>query len=574
MTDGSDGQGGGHKPPKGLLPKLTALLTALASGLIIGKLTNDVSYRSIAIIAAAAGILTGVVQLRQFPGKSHLVVASSRAALILAGGCAVLAVIFPSPWSGYAVLGAALFTVAATVLPLDRYHIARTLGGIAIIGMGISLIGDSVGIIQDPSIQGLVALFMALSYGDHSLSVLQQSLVGFEVAGIGVAISFIGAGVALLFRLDTLLGVAGVGLGVSLIGGGIAAQPLYGETSSFTAWLIAAGVVAAIGAAIAFPLARRPLLGAASIGLGLAFVGNVVVLLLFLISGGGVSVGVDVGVASWLIVTGVVPVAAGIIFLRARGRLVSVAAIGLGLSLISGGVIAQLIGYTVLAVWLIVAGAVAVGAGVVFLAARGMLVSVAGIGLGLSLISGGVVALAAQYQGLFFAEIVFEPKLVGTIASTIVLGAWVSIVAGVAAIGAGVALPLARNTLTGIIGICLGLLLIAAGITGELTTILSLFDVWLTAVGASFIGLAIARLRNTWYVLGGIAAIAAGILLAVPAAKFFLPDELLGGVAAIGAGIALATLGISIIVHPSKAELRRWWSNKWTALTRAPGGPG
>jgi hypothetical protein len=193
------------------------------------------------------------------------VLVSSRVALIVAGGCAIIAVFVPSSRSGYAVLGAALFAIAATLIPLDRHCAARTLGGIATIGIGVSIRGDAIGFIRqlsDPLL--LVAL--------ASLGNTSSSFIGAAVAGVG-AISLIGVGVAILFRWDTLLGFAGVGFSVSLIGGGIVFQSLLAENSGLPAWLIAAGVIAAIGAGAAFPLVHSKLIGVASIGFGLALMG-------------------------------------------------------------------------------------------------------------------------------------------------------------------------------------------------------------------------------------------------------------------------------------------------------------
>jgi hypothetical protein len=572
VTGDSDGPGSRQKRPTGRLARLVALLIAPIIAVFLNKLSNDVSYRNLAIIAAAVAILLGAAQLRQYLG-SRLVVASSRIALILASVCAVLAVIVSSPWSNYAVFGAAMFTVTATVIPLDRYDVVRILGGIATIGIGVSLISDAIGFLQgfsDPMMLIAMLLLAGTSIG-NTLSVA-------PVAAIGVAISLIGAGIALLFRRDTLLGVAGVGLGISLIGGGIAAQPIYGKMSSFPAWLIASGVVAAVGAGIAFPLARSMLIGAANIGIGLAFVGVGTIPVALEVKFAHVSSSLGLGI--WLIVTGVVAIGAGVLLLLTRGRLVSMAGVGLGLSLISGGVAALTWGNTPQDVWLIVAGAVAIGAGVLLLLmpgvllllTRGRLVSIAETGLGLSLISGGVVVLITQNTELILFEALFEAKLVGTIATVIAIGAWVAIGAGVAAIAAGVTLPLARGTILAIAGVCLGISLIGTGVEGEIAGLL-LFGAWLIAAGVSLIGLAIARLQDRWHVLGGIAAIGFGISFAVPAVEFFSGGEPLGAVAAVGAGVALATVGVRAIFHPSQAGLRRWWSRTFELWTRRPGEP-
>jgi len=561
-TERSDGHGGDPRPKKGWRAQLGNLAIGIALGMGVTLVSGTFGYRGAAAVAAVGGILLGAHQLRQFPDKSPLVVGASYAASILALVCAVMAVIVPSSWSGYAVLGAVLFAVAATVIPLDRYRAVRTLGGIATIGMGVSLIGGSIGIMQsfvgDPlMLIGLVLLFVAGLFG---------AIIGSVVATIGVGISLIGAGIALLLPRDMLLGVAGVGLGVSLIGGGIALLPFL-NISTFPAWLIAAGAVAAIGAGVAFPLVRGTLIGVASVGLGLELVGLGVL---------GLNAGRKFGDSSvvletWLIAAGAVAIAAGIIFLLARGRLVGIAGIGLGLSLITEGVAAQLFQFTILAVWLIAAGAVAIGAGIAFLLARGRLVDIAWIGLGLSLISGGVAALIAQNTLLLF-EIILGVRLTGALTAAVAIGAWVAIGTGAAAIGAGVALPLARGTLTGIAGICLGVSLIGAGIAIELVAS-SLIPAWLIAVGVMLLVFGVARLRDRWYVLGGAAAIGFGILLAVPGVDFLLGGELLVGVGALGAGVALAAVGTGVIVHPSQTELRGWLSNKWVAWTRAPGGP-
>jgi hypothetical protein len=175
-------------------------------------------------------------------------------------------------------------------------------------------------------------------------------------------------------------------------------------------------------------------------------------------------------------------------------------------------------------------------------------------------------------NSLLFFEALLEAKLVGVLATGVAMGVWVAIGAGVAAISAGVTWPLAGSTLTGIAGICLGASLIGAGVAAELIAA-PLFGTWLIVAGISLVGLAGARLRDRWYVLGGVAAVGLGISLAILAAGFFLGGELLGGIAAVGAGVALAIVGAGIIIHPSQAQLRRWSLSKWAAWTQAPDRP-
>jgi hypothetical protein len=530
-------------------------LIAIAGGLGINLLTIKVGYRGFAISAALGGILLGAARLRRFPQEAPLVVVSSWVALVLASVCAILAVITPLPWSGYAVLGAALFTFGAVVIPLDRYQAVRALGGIACIGIGVSLIGDGVGLLSlDPLV--LIILFLANLAG---------ALIVVAAAVIGIGISLIGAGLALLLRRTTLIGVACVGLGVSIIGAGIASLSI-NKYTVLAAWLIATGVVAAIGAGVAFRFARDTLLGVASVGLGVSLISAGVAILLIPARYSSVAF---VGLGVSLISSGVIAIGAGVAFLRARRKLIAVAAVGFGVSLISAGVAAQFLEFPAMAVWLVAPGVVAIGAGVAFLRARRRLIAVATVGFAVSLIGAGVAALLIQDSLIWILVIVINDRVVVALGSGVAVGTWIAIGPGVTALAAGVALPPDRGTLMGVAGICLGITLIGAGVAAGLDGT-ALFAVWLIATGVSLLGLAFARLRDK-YVLTAAAAIGFGISLTVLAIEFFLGGEQLGGAATIGA--ELAAIGAGIAIYPSKAELRNRLSNWWTAWTRAPGEP-
>ena len=560
MVRNAGGRQGSRNPREGWRAGLGHVLIGLAGGMGVGVLTTDVGWRGAAVVAAAGGILLGAARLRRFPSEAPLVVISSWATWILAAVCTVIAAFVPFAWSGYAVLGAALFAGAATVIPFDRYKAARTLGGIATIGIGVSVMSIAIVFVQlfsDPSM--LVILVAGIDYSINPF-------IGIAVAIIGAAISFIAAGIALLIRRDKLLGVAGVGFGVSLIGGGIVVQQFLGQILGLPVWLIASGAVAAIGAGVAFRIVRAKLLGVASIGLGLALLGVGIFPLAWVRLGN-----YGVGFGTLLITAGAVAIGSGFVFMFAQGRLLGFAGVGVGLSLISAAIFIWIWYDIAHAIWLIAAGAVAIGSGVVFMFARGRLSSFAGVGLAFSLITAGVVVLIVQ-NILTLIEATVEAKLVGALTTGIAVGTFLAIGAGVAAIGADVALPFARTTVTGIAGVCLGICLIGTGVLAGGSG-LWLLAAWLIFVGVSLIGLAIAHLRRTWRLLGGVAAIGFGISLAVPAVESFLRGSPLGGVALVGAGLALATVGASIIVRPSQAELRTWLRSKWTAWTQAPSRP-
>ena len=524
----------------------------------VSLLSTDAGYRGVAISAATGAILLGVVRLRRFPEDAPLVLVSSWAMLILACGCTILAAIAPLPWSAYAVLGAALFALGAAVIPLDRYRAVRTLGGIASIGIGVSLVADGIPLL------GLDRTMVVLLL----IANLTTPLIAGGMAIIGIGISLIGAGLALLLGRTALLGVAGVGLGGSLIGTGIALLsfpvPGYG---GLTPWLIAAGVVCATGAGVACPLVRSTLLGVADVGLGVSLISAGVVLLFIPAKQTEVAV---VIVAVSLISAGVAAIGAGVAFLLAQGTLTAVAFVAFGISLISAGIAVQLLGWTILAVSLIAPGMVAISAGVAFLIRR-VTVGVACVGFGISLIGSAIAALFVQGTLDWVVVMFIDGRVVAALGTGVAIGAWIAIGAGVTALAAGVALPLARDTLTGIAGICLGLSLIGAGVAAGLVgAALALYVVWLIGIGVSLIALAVARLRDK-HVLGGAAAIGFGISLAVLAAEFFLSGQQLGGVATIGA--SLAAIGTGVSVYASQTELRKWLSNRWAAWTRTSAGP-
>jgi hypothetical protein len=209
---------------------------------------------------------------------------------------------------------------------------------------------------------------------------------------------------------------------------------------------------------------------------------------------------------------------------------------------------------------------VAVSAGVAFLIRR-VTAGVACIGFGISLIGSGVGGVLVQGTLGTMAGLVINGAVAAAFGTGVAIGAWIAIGCGVAALAAGVALPLPRETLTGIAGICLGVSLTGAGITAGLVGA-ELFAVWLIGVGVSLIALAVARLRDK-HVLGGAAAIGFGISLAVLAAEFFLDGDQLGGVATLGA--SLAAIGTGVAVYTSRTELRKWLSSRWAAWTRTPG---
>jgi len=522
-----------------------------------------VGYRGVAISAAAGGILLGAVRLRRFPAEAPLVVFSSWAALSLAGGCAILAAFVPLSWSGYAVLGAALFAVGAAVIPLDRYRAARTLGGIACVCIGVSLIGAGSSLLRlDPI--GLI-LFMLIN--------LTVPILEGAAAIIGMGVSLIVGGVALLLQRSTMLSIAGVGFGVSLIGAGLASLPLIGSglgslshIAALSAWLIAAGVAATIGAGLAFPLVRSTLLGVAGVGLGISLISVGAALLLIPVVLRSVE---GVGFGASLISAGAAAIVAGVAFLLARRTLIGVAGIGFGASLISAAVPLQFLGYTILAAGLIVGGVIAIVAGAIFLLTGGRLLGVADVGVAISLIGAAVAAHLIQDTMLPFEAMFSNATVIAVLGTGVAVGAWAAIGAGITAIGARVTLPLARDTLTGIAGICLGVSLVGAGVAAQPIGP-GLVAVWLIVAGVLLIPLAVARMRNK-YVLGGVAAIGFGASLTVLALYYLLGGDSLFGTATIGAGLAAMVAGIAACL--SQAELRRWLLNRWAAWTRAPNRP-
>jgi hypothetical protein len=564
VASNGSGDQGSENTRKDWRARLGQVLVGLAGGLGLALSTTDLGWRGAAVIAAAGGVLLGAARLRRFPTEARLVVVSSWATWILAAVCTVIAAFDPFSWPvGYAVVAAALFAGAATVIPLDRYRAARALGGIATIGIGVCLISYAIFFFQAFTDKSSVMILLV-----GLVFVINPFILG-PVAAIGAAISFLSAGIALLLRRDALISVAGVGLGVSLVGGGIVAQELMSQTLGLPAWLFASGAVAAIGAGVAIPPVRGKLIGVASIGFGLALIG--IGIGIFPLSQASWLSAERVSLGTLVIAGGVVAIGAGVVFLFARGRLLGFAGVSLGLSLISAGIFVWTVWDTAHGIWLIAGGLVAISAGVVFLFARGRLLGFAGVGLGVALISAGIIVLLTQ-NVLLAVEPIAEPKLVGALGIGIAIGAFVAIGTGVAAVAAGVTAPLTRNILIGIAGICLGACLIGTGIIAEQSNV-PLLSAWLLAVGVSLIGLAIAHLRRRWYVLGGIAAISIGLSFTVPGVQFLISGNLLPGAAAVGVGFALASVGSAIIVHPSQAELRAWVRSKWTAWTQAPSGP-
>ena len=530
-------------------------LIAVAGGIGVNLISNSVGYRGVAISAAAGAVLLGAVQLRRFPEQAPLVVMSSWTMLVLGAASTVLATVTSLPWSGYAVLGAALFTLGAAVIPLDRYRVARTLGGVACIGLGVSAIGIAIGLLD----LDLFSVIMLLILPD-----IAGLFIGGAVALAGIGISLIVAGIAFLLHRTMLLVMAGVGLGVSLIGTGIALLSFtLVEFTVLAAWLIAAGVVIAIGTVVAFPLVRGVLLSIASIGLGVsAIIGGIAFLL-------PPSQASDVGLGGWLIGVGVFVIATGLALLLGQDMMVAVASAGFGISLIGTGVAIQSLGWTAIATWLIVPGVIAIGAGAAALTRRPLLINISRTVFGTSLVGAGVAILYIQGTLIWVEGIFIGSGTIAAIGIGVTVGAWLAIGVGVSTVAAGVNVPLPREILTGIFGICVGISLTGAGITAGIIGA-TLPTVWLIGSGISITALAVARLRKR-YMLGGAAAIGFGISLAVLAVYFFVGDDQLEGAAAAGAGLASITVGLAVSqVHTG---LRNWFIKHWAVWTQAPGQP-
>lgn len=546
------------KRSEGWRSRAGSYLIAVAGGIGVNLISASVGYRGVAISAAGGGVLLGVAQLRHFPEQAPLVVVSSWVLLTLGAASTVLATVTSLPWSGYAVLGAALFTLGAAVIPLDRYRAARTLGGIACIGLGVSAIGIAISLLDLDQFTVLMLLIVPDIAG---------LFIGGAVALAGIGISLIVSGIAFLLHRTMLLVMASVGLGVSLIGAGIALLSfILAGTTVLAAWLIAAGVVIAIGAAVAFPLARARWLGIASVGLGVsAIIGGIAFLILpsSQTSDAVVSLGVS------LISVGLFVIATGLALLLGRDIPVAVASVGFGTSLIGAGVAIQFLGWTAIATWLIVPGAIAIGAGAAALTRKPLLINISRTSFAISLIGAGVAILYIQGTLIWTEGIIIGSGTIAAIGIGVTIGAWIAIGVGVPAVAAGVTVPLPREILTGIAGICVGISLIGAGITAGIIGV-RLPTVWLIGSGISITVLAVARLRNR-YMLGGAAAIGFGISLAVLAVYFFAGDSQLEGTAAAGAGVAAITAGLAVSqVHTG---LRNWFIKHWKVWTRAPGDP-
>jgi hypothetical protein len=375
------------------------------------------------------------------------------------------------------------------------------------------------------------------------------------------------SGTAFLLHRTMLLVMAGVGLGVSLIGAGIALLSFtLVATTVFAAWLIAAGVVIAIGAAGAFPLVRGGLLGIASVGLGVsAIIGGIA----FFIPPSWQTSDAVVGLGGSLISVGLFVIATGVALLLGRGIPVAVASAGFGISLIGAGVAIEFLGWTAIATWPIAPGAIAIGTSAAALTRKPLLINISRTVFGISLIGAGVAILYIQGTLIWIEGIIIGSATTAAIGIGVTVGAWIAIGVGVSAVAAGVTVPLPRENLTGISGICVGISLTGAGITAGIIGA-PLPTVWLIGSGISITALAVARLRHG-YMLGGAAAIGFGISLAVLAVYFFVGDSQLEGTAAAGAAIASITAGLAVSqVHTG---LRNWFIKHWAVWTRAPGEP-
>lgn len=324
------------------------------------------------------------------------------------------------------------------------------------------------------------------------------------LAVTGIGISLIGAGSALLLDRTTLFSVAGVGLGVSLISAGVACLLLSG-----------AQIVGAV------------------IGLGV-----------------------------WLISAGITAIGIGSAFLFGRGILTA-ACVGFGVSLIGAGLTCQFWGWTALAACLIALGVVITG--VAFLFAQGIFTATARVGFGISIIGAAVATFLIHDTLAWIEPLAINNGVVAVLDMGVVTGTWTAIGVAVAALVGGVVLPLARGTLVGFFGICLGVSLIGAGIAAVLVGA-ALFAIWLVGAGVSLIPLAVARLRDQ-SLLGAVAAVGFGVSLAVLGVSLLLTGEPLGGVAVTGASLATVTAGVAI--YP-QADLRNWLSRQKAAWTQSP----
>ena len=462
------------------------LLIGLAGGMGVSLISGHVGYGGVAIGFAAGGILLGAVRLRRFPEEVRLVRVSSRAMLIVAAGCTILAAVVSVftdlPWSGYAILGAALFALGAAVIPLDRYGAVRALGGIACIGVGVSLISNALGLLLDFPV--MTWEFSQVGGGVGPLNgIVLTALIGaampFTAAMLaitGIGISLIGAGSALLLHRTTLLSVTGVGLGVSLIGAGIASLS-FDKFNLLGPWLIAAGVIAVTGAGIGFPLVHHTLFGVAAVGLGVSFISAGVAWLLL---SGAQIVGAVVGLGVSLISAGITAIGVGAALLLAEGILTAAACAGFGISLIGTGVASQFWGWTALAAWLIALGVLVIGVALLF--ARGILTA-ARVGFGISLIGAAVATFLIHDTLAWIEPLSINNGVVAVLDMGVVVGTWTAIGVAVTALVGGVVLPLARGTLVGISGICLGVSLIdldhpGGGRVWLLIALVSVFDLY------------------------------------------------------------------------------------------------
>ncbi len=236
--------------------RLISFLLGAASGTASNLFTGADAARAIAVALTVAALLTAALRLRRLAPRAPAVRWSIRLLLGLGLAGAVLTLAGPATLAPYLVFASVAVTGAAAFIPANPETRWRTLGGVAVVGLGVAAVGGGAAVLLDRTWLGGAALVGGgvAAVGLGAAVLLDRTwLGGAALVGFGVAVG--GGGAAVLLDHTSLFGAAVVGVGVAIVG--LGAAVLLDRTWLGGAALGGLGVAAVVGGAAVLRRCRR-----------------------------------------------------------------------------------------------------------------------------------------------------------------------------------------------------------------------------------------------------------------------------------------------------------------------------
>jgi hypothetical protein len=219
---------------------LAGVLLGAAGSMGSNLASNDIGWRGVIATLSAGAVLAGVGWMQGLPLRSPLARYTAPVLLAIAFVDAILTLVLPRHWVGPGALMAAGLVAVVILMSADLPTAIRLLGGAALVGVGVGMIGVWI---------------MALRTGD-----------------VGLALMLIVIGAATLFVPETItMGVLGTGAGLGLVVFGV--DILRSNAVTMGLMLLVSGMLlVAFGLTYILHAGTR-LRAGANIGLGMVCVG-------------------------------------------------------------------------------------------------------------------------------------------------------------------------------------------------------------------------------------------------------------------------------------------------------------